>query len=424
MAANDRSISLPSWYLTEKDTASTIQKLTGIQELVFYLENPDAFIRRLAIIRTGQLKRKESYTLLMGILEDKLETEENHRLAAHLMSRLNDELNLGFFVNHPYLAGFPNSEETDDYLNIRIIDTLPDIKLNFEGSLIESQLNFDNEFIKSNIDESYAVTPFSLNDWLHHVSARFLLNLKKGIRNISSILFTSLFIKGPKLIFSFLASLPKRIATRKEAPVKSNIGKPVKILRVKSVTYTRKRPETYRLPLGLKIKGLIRGMLNVVFMPFRVLFRLKWVILIFLVTIYGLLSFTTPGKSLLFRIYPQAYYLNNQFLSHAEEYAKNLIQSNETLAGFLGRGDTASPQPTIETTQSREALKKMVVTASKGLYLRTEPKSSGNRLVLMKQNTTVEFLGEEKSDGAGGLWYKVRLDNATGWANAQFLKEV
>ena len=42
----------------------------------------------------------------------------------------------------------------------------------------------------------------------------------------------------------------------------------------------------------------------------------------------------------------------------------------------------------------------------------------------MKQDTLVEYLGEESLDQTGVLWYKIKLNNnLLGWANAKYLKE-
>ncbi len=448
------SINIPSWYQIEKETGKTIQSLTSFKELVFYLENPDPFVRRLAILRLGQLKQKESYTLLHGILDDNLETEENRELAALLMQKLNHELNLGFFISHSYLSRFSGEEDLAAILRLHVVDPLPDIRLNFENALIESQLNLDNEFLKINIDEKDDVLPFSFKDWVRHFSSGMVLDAKKGLKQFFIALVTVLFVKAPKKLISAIASLPKRLATRREARAQARtesrtkseaitetipeatkvisaevfpevyfpaqVEKPSRQPKHRSISYTRKKPKTYRAPLSARIKGLARNFFRLLFLPFRVIYHYKVVILLTLIAMYSLFSFTSPGKSLLFRLNPQAYYLNIDFIDQTKGALLQFIGTNETLAAVFG---TRLPMPTQEQKEVVIA-KKLAVTASKGLYLRTEPHSNGGKITLMKTKTKVEFLGEESRDQSGGLWFKVYLDKDTsGWANAQYLKE-
>ncbi len=446
------NINIPSWYQIEKETGKTIQSLTSFKELVFYLENPDPFVRRLAILRLGQLKQKESYTLLHGILDDSLETEENRELAALLMQKLNHELNLGFFISHSYLSRFSGEEDLATILKVNVVDPLPDIRLNFENALIESQLHLDNEFLKINIDEKDDVLPFSLKDWVRHFSSGMVLDAKKGLKQFFIALVTVLFVKAPKKLISAIASLPKRLAARKEARAEARAKARTEAATVatteaikvapaevfpelyfptqekksfrepkhRSVTYTRKRANTYRPPLSTRLKGLARNFFRLLFLPFRVIYHYKVVILLTLIAMYSLFSFTSPGKSFLFRINPQVYYLNIDFMDQAKGALLQFVGTNETLAAVFG---TRLPMPTQEQKEVVIA-KKFAVTASKGLYLRTEPNSNGGKITLMKTKTMVEFLGEESRDQSGGLWLKVYLDKDTsGWANAQYLKE-
>lgn len=418
---NNNKIELPDWYKAERESGKTIERLTDTKELVFYLENPDPFIRRLAILRTGELKQKGSYTLLHDILDDNLETEENRELAALLMQKLNQELKLGFFISNSYLSHFTGNEDVDALLKIAIIDTFPDIRFHFENALIESQLNMDNEFLKSNVDEKVDVLPFTYKDWLSHCFSGIFTDIKRGIKNLSMTMLTALFIKGPRKILLRLASLLKSLKVHHKAHAQHQVEKAPQESYVKPVTHHRRKIKVYHPPLASRIKSMIRYFFNVLFIPFRIFYHFKWVILITLLVLYGILSFTQPGKSFLFRMNTQAYYVNTNFLNQTKASIINLIQSNNTLATVFKVGQVL---PSQSETVKEEPSKKLVVTAPKGLYLRNDPVSTGKKLVFMEKNTTVEFFGEEERDGSGGKWFKVRFnEEKIGWANAAWLGE-
>lgn len=438
-------LNLPDWYLTEKEAYKTIQRLTDMKDLTFYLENPDPFIRRLAILRTGLLKKKDSYTLLNNILDDHLEIEENRELAALLMAKLNNELHLGFFISHPYLAHFTGNEDLESLLNITIADPFPDIHMDFKNSLIESRLNLDNEFIKSNLDEKDELLPFSMKDWFNHFYRGFFHDLKKVLKHLTIIAITGLFVKIPKKLFSLIASIPKNIGKHKESsrtqaepqietPAVSggdvifpdSIAPAAIASRSRRTGRSRRRARVYREPLGLRLKQAFHGFLRLLFSPFRFVFRYKWVILFTLAALYCIFSFTQPGKSFLFRINPHVYYLNTNFLDKAQVSMLGYIKSNEHLASIYEAvsGVPVGQDEMSETDPSQPEAQKLTVTAPKGLYMRSEPVSTGRKLMLMEQNTVVDFAGEEKKDSSGVVWFRVKLDKTVGWANSDWLREV
>ncbi len=413
---NNINLSLPSWYKAEKETAHTLYKLTGSQELSFYLKNPDPFIRRLAILRAGQLKCKDSYTLLSGILDDKLESEENRELAALFMQKLNHDLQLGFFISNSYLSKYTGEENIEELLDIAVTDTFPDIRFHFENALIESRLHFDNEFLKSNLDEKAYDFPFSLKDWLSHCSAGILTDLKKGVKRVAR----SLFIEYPKKGVLWAASLPKQVAHKKLGQETRTEGAQKNTLVQAKTRRTRfHKAYTYRPPLSSRLKGLLRKIAKFVFFPFRFIFHFKWVILITLIILYGIFSFTRPGQLYLFRINPKVYYMNTGFLERTKKSVIEIINSNETLAAILNHAAPSASPPTVQ----EEPAVKFAVTAPKGLYLRSEPSAHSQKLVLMKLDTVAEFMGEEKIDSSGVKWLKLKIDETIGWANAQWLRE-
>lgn len=417
---------LPTWYITEREAEQTIEKLTDNKELGFYLENPDPFIRRLAIIRCGQLERKDSYSILHRVLDDNLENEENRELAALFMQQLNTRLNLGFFINNKYLNQFTGEEDIDSLFAITIKDTLPDVELKFENTIIESQLHFDNEFIKCSIDEKDDALSFSLKDWLNHYKTAVLRNLCKGLKAFSLMLLLLVFIKAPKALLCAIKNQRHKAKIRK-AEHKSDekfTEEPRAKRQPRSEIFVKKsRTNIYRTPFSSKIKGIARYILNILFIPFRFIFHFKWIILSSLLVIYSLISFTAPGKSLLFRISSQAYYNNTVFISQTKDFVTSLIASNNTLAGIFGIEQL--PQKTgIQDTNVKNLTKKLSVTAPKGLYLRGAPNSTAKKIVLMQQNTIVSFMEEETKDDSGNIWFKVGLSNGSiGWANSRYLKE-
>ncbi|MCX7771811.1 MAG: hypothetical protein N2376_01695, partial [Clostridia bacterium] len=210
-------IPLPTWYTTERDAGRTIQRLTSTKELAFYLQNPDAFIRRLAILRLGELEQKECYQLLNAVFDDALETEDNRQLAAFCMQKLNDALNLGYFLSHSYLARFSSDESPETGLQAAIHDTLPDIRFNFENNLIDSQLSLDNEFLKSNLDEKDYVFTFSYKEWFLKSLANATYQVKKGAGRLGRNTVSFLFVKGPRKAADSLHKAWHRMTEKRKA---------------------------------------------------------------------------------------------------------------------------------------------------------------------------------------------------------------
>ncbi|MCX7774022.1 MAG: SH3 domain-containing protein, partial [Clostridia bacterium] len=187
--------------------------------------------------------------------------------------------------------------------------------------------------------------------------------------------------------------------------------------------YKPRRSKSYHVPASFNLKRFLKTVWHFLMIPFRVVYHYKVVILITLTVLYGLFSFTEAGKAFLFRLNPQAYYLNTSFLAHTEIYFTNVISQSKTLSAVF-RVSPSSVTPTAAPANGA-AVKRMVVTASKGLYLRSAPMADSKKLILMKPDTRVEYLNEKTQDRDGVLWYKVKLAEGTvGWANASWLKEV
>ncbi len=411
---------LPGWYRIEKEAGKAIQKLSSIEELGVFLKNPDPFIRRQAILRMSKIRLKDTYSQLHEVLNDAAETEENRKLAALIMCNLNKSLDLGYFISHPLLAEFTGEEDLEGLLSVSVIDPKPNLSLNFRASSIESQLNPGSEVIPSEIygkEESFS---FPLKEWLHHFYKNLLINLvtclKKCLRGAAS----ALFIMAPKKAAALFSSLINALSRKREDRSDLSEAVPSRKRRQKRVSVTYKTSRRHPTPLGISVKRMLRRFFYTLFSPLRLLFRFKITVLVTLIVLYSLFSFTQPGKSFLFRINPQAYQMNAEFLERSERWALQLISSNPTLAVVF----KTKPLPPVSETLEVEEPKTYRVTASKGLYLRVAPGSLGEKLYLMKADTTVQFLGEEQRDPSGSLWYKIKLKEMIGWANAQYLKEV
>ncbi|GEM_PF-5306934 len=468
---------LPEWYQTERETEQILSRLTDTGGIRFYIGHADPYIRRLAIIRLGSVKTREAYALLRDVAEDRFEAPDNRSLALIFLEKLNDELSLGFYIHPQNAMDIIPPEDYRALLHLDVTDGLPEIRFNFESALIESQLQLDLALLKVDPGDTAISLDFSLKDWfvgyitfmLHHSlpvlkkavrsCGRFALSLPKRIWKLMKKVFSAMKEKH-RVRAAVLAEERKAKAAldaerkanasaladeRKEKavvmseehliitagqikPEVSIIGYPslpradYRMRRRPSKRIKRIRPRTYTILLGLRIRDAIRSFFRNLFLPLRVIYRFKWVILGTVAAMYIILSFTIPGKAFLFRINPGFYSANAAFLEDMGQIAQSAFEG-KLFAAPVATDASSQREPVSEATDVPKKKKTLVVTAPKGLYLRKTAEANGDKIVLMQAGTQVVFQ-DERTTSDGVTWYSVSLsDGTSGWANAQWLKE-
>ncbi len=469
---------LPEWYQTERDTEQILSRLTDTGGIRFYIGHADPYIRRLAIIRLGSVKTREAYALLRDVAEDRFEAPDNRSLALIFLEKLNDELSLGFYIHPQNAMDIIPPEDYRALLHLDVTDGLPEIRFNFESALIESQLQLDLALLKVDPGDTAISLDFSLKDWfvgyitfmLHHSlpvlkkavrsCGRFALSLPKRIWKLMKKVFSAM--KEKHRVRAAVLAEERKAKAALDAERKANAsaladehkekavvmsgehlimaGDRVKepeisvlgyselpmadyVMKRKSPKRTKRiRPRTYTIPLGLRFKDAVRGFFRNLFLPLRVIYRFKWVILGTLAAMYIILSFTIPGKAFLFRINPGFYSANAAFLKNMEQIALSAFEG-KLFAAPVATDASSQREPVSEATDVPKKKKTLVVTAPKGLYLRKTAEANGDKIVLMQAGTQVVFQ-DERTTSDGVTWYSVSLsDGTSGWANAQWLKE-
>lgn len=273
----------PSWYNTERDTQKTINRLTNIKELSFYLSNPDEYIRRLAIIRIQELYLKDAVEPLRMLLDDSLETAQNKELAAWTIKSISHEWNIDIFYNNKYLARFNGTEKYNDIYKLCIKESLPSIKFDFTSSLIKSEIDLDKTDLRKSEDVEFDM-PFSLKEWFSSWCEEFLIALKKLFINLPQILLKLLII-----VFKFIViTIPKqsfKMIRKAYSFIKSKQNKRPKY----QSYYSSMKP-------SFSIKNVLFKFFYILFSPVRYLIRKRKLIAVLIIAAYCMLTYTTTGR--------------------------------------------------------------------------------------------------------------------------------
>jgi hypothetical protein len=120
-----RTLPVPDWYITERETEKTIQKLKTIKELDYYLQNPDEFIRRLAILRLRELAPKEAAYTLKELHDSPAETPGNKYICGWILNSLLKGRNDLLLMSSRYGTGLNGSERYDELFPV-ISDNTPE----------------------------------------------------------------------------------------------------------------------------------------------------------------------------------------------------------------------------------------------------------------------------------------------------------
>jgi hypothetical protein len=168
----------------ELQTQKTMRKLSGVNELEFYLKHPDEYIRHQAILRLGQLRNREALAPLNKIMEDPLEIPINRDIAAWVLKSTGLIGNDNYYIGNHYLDRFTGTEKLKDFYYPCFMEGRTTPEYHFGSSGIEALLLEETLLIRAESLEEKVELPFSLSRWLNTWVKMKLKELQKGSEEI------------------------------------------------------------------------------------------------------------------------------------------------------------------------------------------------------------------------------------------------
>ncbi len=475
----------PAWYSAERETEKTIQKLKSLKELDYYLQNPDEFIRRLAILRIQKVSTKEAVYILKDIIDSPAETSGNKYISEWILSSLLKGKDDVLLMGSRYANKLTGSERYDELFPVISEKTSGSVNFNFDSSPSHSALILDEEDTVFERDV-YFESEFDFGQWLR----AFIVSASANFRN--SIL----------AVPAYIGRLPKKIITqiserKKSKPVKikkgycdkqghasaesenpsdnavnstayaanppiyavnssAYAGKPSvyaghpraknKKLRGKPVkpsagsypsadNYYSLRSELYRKQSFFTYvkKGAFQLLYGLLF-PVRFIKRHKFLTFAMLLTVFLLLANTDHGRAFTTKYFSldlkttqtvvlQKLKIYTSYLSNGFNRLTGIDQWSKKSDGH----ETTSVQAAVTAdlcSVSKDLL--YTVTAKNGLNMRVSPNPSSKKVGngSLEFGSTVVFLEKKEKDTSGITWYYVKAaDGRIGWVSSRYLKK-
>lgn len=459
MSTYNAVLDLPEWYVIERETEKIIEKLVTVKELDYYLNNPDEYIRRLAIIRLAKLKLKDSENKLREMLEDHAESNENKNLAAWALRSVYTKLKNEILVNNRYLARFTGTETLNDIIQATYEIQQPSINIDFSKNTEGIQMpSFKDELFRAGSPEFNS--KFEYKSWLSAFSSNVLKNLKATLISAADkinkamvFLLDALFVKIPKYLFNCFRRLrirKTRSGVQKAVTTFENLNTtPIGPVRNSTgVYYMGKHREVYdNTPMDLLIsktrskttresnfhplanlRKAVFILLYVLLFPIRILLKYKIPLFCFAAAFYMFFNFTIPGK-IIFKNYfgTDLQEIQNNSINTVKDKSIKLWDKFMTFTtldkAFEGKDSTQK-----KTSENIDATNNILytVTAPKGLNIRKSPDASSSKIDggTLKYGSTVSFLGKVSKDSSGRNWYYIKTsDRRKGWVSAKYLKK-
>jgi len=454
----------PEWYRIEKDTEKIIKKLTTIKELIPYLNNSDEYIRRLSILRINDIRLKDSVVALKELLDDPLETIANKELAAWTIKVIINHWNTDLFITNKYLNNYSGKERYEDICKVNIKDTLPSLRFDFTSSMLNSELNIENNDIRSSKDIDFDL-PFSVKEWFLQYSQDILSDLKallvklpflmfKGLKYVVVFIFGGLFYIF-KRIFGLIAKIKQTSKEKhKNTPSESietcnSSNSPVQNYKVRNpepdrsatLNYSTMRPGTgefqslrdsfnrssyenfyeEKISARDRVRNTFLSAAYILCTPIRFVIQHKKFAFIGLFVIYCFLCFFPYGKALTYKYtgldlmdeQVKAFYTVKGVVAYVWDEITEILNVSTS-------PQTAAAQTDVETIIEPDEITdaKYVITAKTGLNLREKPDTSSKKLLQLPFESIVTKEAED------GIWYKITTDDGiSGWVSSKYLKE-
>lgn len=216
MDVKENSFDYPQWYEAEKNVEKTIKKLTRLDEIEFYLNNADEFIRRLAILRIHELKLKNSIEKLKSLVDNNYESNINKKLAAWTIKSICQKYKMQLYVDNPILNKFSGKEILDEITGISFIDPFCENDIDISQTLINTEIELENIDLLRTQEISFD-TSFSYNEWFKFMMKEFSSNILKNILYLPvnlvkaiAMVFAFIFISPVKFLFKGISSIFSR----------------------------------------------------------------------------------------------------------------------------------------------------------------------------------------------------------------------
>jgi len=178
----------PEWYLLERETEKTINKLSRVEELKFYLRSPDRYYRRLAILRVNQLNLKDAVSYLEEILDNTTESQLNKNLAAWTIKSICLKCNLELFISNKLFYQFSGREDYHEMYKIFIEDTFAPLQVKIPSSTASERFHLENDAARLDRDLSFQAS-FSLTAWLKTFLGEWAATAKERLLNFPLAIF-------------------------------------------------------------------------------------------------------------------------------------------------------------------------------------------------------------------------------------------
>lgn len=416
------SIKYPEWYRVERETESTINKLYTLKELGFYLRNSDEYVRRLAILRVNELKLKDSIDVLREILDDSLECTCNKELAAWTIKAISLKWDIDLYISNRLLGKYTGKERYFDIFKIIINDSIPSVKFEFNSSPLDSELQSDNNEIRS-CNEIDLEMPFPFQDWFSAWQNQLLSGVKKSLENLPSKIFNSIkkviilffkiaIIKFPQFLYNLAIQGLKNIKFKTSR--KNIVRSQTKLHKFNSIN-----------PLYL-LKRIIFNVLYIMFAPLRIILKYKKYALVLILVVYCYLTFTTSGKIMAYRYTGLDFYdIQRSLIASTEDIIKCYWKEIKDVSG-ISKENIKTNIPEITTVSKQGSYKAYIVTARTGLNLRKGPNGNTDKVIdeILPYGSTVFYLSKSQQDSTGKLWYYIETHEGNiGWVYSKWLQE-
>jgi hypothetical protein len=426
LEAKNTFYNYPDWYKLESETSKTIKKLSSLNELDIYLKNSDEFIRRLAILRLGELKLKDSVIVLEDILEDRSESAANKELAAWAMKSVSVKCNIDLFTTNHLLARYTGNESLNDIIKISVLDSAPNFRFQLSSAQSVDQILTGNDNARQYQDTQFD-SPFPMEEWRKALIDGYKSKTVKALKSIPSLLIKT-FGRVLSYIFRELPSKVLSVTRRKSVRSHTRSSQESSITGIGRENYRNYYTDYNKKPgPSLKIKNFLLNVLVVLFFPVRMFLKHKKAVFLLLAAVYCFFAFTLYGRDItckyfgfdLSQLQSNAYKSSKQFLQYSWRELNDIL-------GTTTQAAAKSVEP-VQEGSTKVTGKKLIVIAKTGLNLRKEPDASSGKVTekSLDYNSIVYFASDQAKDSSGGLWYHISTpEGISGWAYSKWLKEV
>lgn len=469
-----------SWYQTERQAQRTMQQLSGLQELEFYLSHPDEYIRHQAILRLGQLRLKEALAPLSKIIDDPLETQMNRELAAWVLKSSGLVGSHDYYLGSKYLDKFTGDEKLKDFYYPYFIESRTKPEYHFKPSGIESMLEGETLMIKAESLEDKVDLPFSVGQWFTKWLQMKIRRLQEAISGIGRKITEKL--NGAAEKGSAMETAPAMLQDEagygEEAQPDirnaddidfgrdpaSNLTLPEKEQKPAMQTEATKpfidveKPKEYSRPFtlikspdeepepvrpgsrmiyvrervrertfGEALTDISGKFLRVLLLPFVILWNQKLVFLTLITGLYLFITFVPLGRMLFYKRAPEIARLNDEAVQSIQLWVSdNIKRLQKEAAEYELVRDIQKQLAAKESGPEEENTKtaRYIVT-SNTLNLRKGPGVQAEKLKVLQQNMVVEFLDESQKLENGETWLYIKAPDGTmGWSYSGYLKKL